>query len=81
MALQVKFNKNKLHANILRSITKKLLTITDDQVSILRSYLYHWKDRFEEVCFKGDKKATLGLSTGEGQLPGKKKIMTELTNG
>jgi hypothetical protein len=52
-ALQVQFNKNKAHSNVLRSITKKLLTITDDQVSILRIYTHAWKDRFGEACFKG----------------------------
>jgi vacuolar protein sorting-associated protein 51 len=45
-ALQAQFNKNKMHSPILRNITKKLLVITDDQVSVLRIYLHSWKERF-----------------------------------
>ena len=56
-ALQAQFNKNKMHSNILRNITKKLLIITDDQVSVLRIYLHSWKERFGESCFKSEKKA------------------------
>lgn len=51
-ALQAQFNKNKTHSRILRNITKKLLIITDDQVSVLRIYLHSWKERFGESCFK-----------------------------
>ena len=42
-ALQAQFNRNKMHSHILRNITKKLLIITDDQVSVLRIYLHSWK--------------------------------------
>ena len=56
-ALQAQFNKNKMHSNVLRNITKKLLVITDDQVSVLRIYLHSWKERFGESCFKSEKRS------------------------
>lgn len=64
-AAQAQFNKNKCHSSILRNITKKLLVITDDQVSVLRIYFHSWKERFAESCFKGEKKASQGLSVSE----------------
>jgi hypothetical protein len=75
-ALQVQFNKNKLHSSILRSITKKLLIITDDQVSILRIYFHSWKERFGETCFKSEKKNNVGLTNKENG----KRCMIELVN-
>jgi hypothetical protein len=75
-ALQAQFNKNKLHSNILRNITKKLLIITDDQVSVLRIYLHSWKERFGEACFKSEKKSNLGLVVAENG----KKLLTEVSN-
>lgn len=71
-AAQAQLNKNKCYSSILRNITKKLLIITDDQVSVLRIYFHSWKERFAEACFKSEKKASLGLSLTENG----KKVLT-----
>jgi vacuolar protein sorting-associated protein 51 len=55
-AAQAQFNKNKSHSAVLRSITRKLLIITDDQVSVLRIYFHSWKERFGEACFKSERR-------------------------
>jgi hypothetical protein len=75
-AAQAQFNKNKCYSSILRSITKKLLIITDDQVSVLRIYFHSWKERFGEACFRSEKKANLGLSVSENG----KKVLSEVSN-
>ena len=50
--LQAQFNGNKAQGHALRSITRKLLVVSEDQVSVLRIYLHSWKERFGEACFK-----------------------------
>jgi hypothetical protein len=74
-ALQVQF-KGKIHCSVLRNITKKLLVIADDQVSILRIYFHSWKERLGETCFKGPRKITPDLSAPENN----KYIMNEVLN-
>lgn len=74
-ALQVQF-KGKIHCSVLRNITKKLLVIADDQVSILRIYFHSWKERLGETCFKGPRKITPDLSASENN----KYIMNEVVN-
>ena len=64
-AAQAQFNKNKSHSSILRSITRKLLIITDDQVSVLRIYFHSWKERFGEACFRSERRPhTLNVTEG-----------------
>ena len=74
-ALQVQF-KGKIHCNVLRNITRKLLVIADDQVSILRIYFHSWKERLGETCFKGPRKITSDLSQPDNN----KYIMNEVLN-
>jgi len=41
-SLQTQF-KGKNQGNILRTVTKKLLIVSEDQISVLRSYILPWK--------------------------------------
>lgn len=44
---QVQYSKEHMNSAALRTITKNLIIISDqqNQVSVLRSYFYSWKDR------------------------------------